>query len=319
MRQSTLITSIFLFFFLTMESEAWQVPVMLPVKLTKPESIKGPKPLITPKQQFSFSHSLFYSDAINASATNVVANAVTPPPTDKAGLTDGWGIYSYSLSYDAAAKLGLPLIDLGASADSKIFIYDLIFYKNAYDASNNLVGRYGVGVRLNISATSINGSASFSGLEAIAASAEFQYAEVKYTIETFGLSGPKITMAAPPAGSYDISHHVQLFQAIDKLKEAYEDPTTVVTPEFIAVVVNTLPEHEYSTVIAKALALKGIANGWSCSKTIGKLDSGHQPFAENAIKDLYKELGLKDDNSSPRDNSAQLKMQQEFKDAGGDY
>jgi len=211
----------------------------------------------------------------------------SPPPTDLSGLTDGFTVFNYSMTTSAAAKLNIPFTNLAGTGDKRVFVHDFMFYKKDEDSCGN-PQTWGAGVRVIITARSVSASANLISLPAVAASAQFSFAETQYTFATIGMSGPKIAAVAPNAGSYDIEKHVELMKAMDNIRDLATDPTTVITPRLVSVDVRE--DDVYIDQLARVMALRAFANNRSCQNAKGSLANNHSATADAAVEAVYKEL-----------------------------
>ncbi len=239
------------------------------------------------------------------------------PPTchngDVSCLTDGFTIQDYNLEWDAAVKLGLVLGNVAGNVSKKVFIHDLMFTKPDVDAGGNPI-TWGSGVRLVIIASANNSNANFSSLPAIAASAEFKYTEAKFDFRTVGVAGPKITGAIPPAASYNIDTHVNLMRAVDKIRDAMADATTVITPRVVSITVLDVPY--FSDRVARMWAWHSLMKGMSCSDAKKALGGGHTPDAEASLESEYRSLTKQCDNKVSTDLNLKQTLSQAFVNAG---
>jgi hypothetical protein len=230
--------------------------------------------------------------ALKASATTKKG------PANLKELTGGFHVFQYQLSQDAAMKLNLIAVGGQLAGAEKVFVHDFMFYKDDTD-ENNLPIRWGAGVRLIIQAKSLAGSANFTSLPAIAASAEFRFAETSVDLRTIGMSGPKIVALVPKAAAYDVETHVAYMKTIDAIVAAGHDGTTVVTPEVV-----TVNPQDYGLsidAIARAHAMRQMLLGKSCEDARKALAKNRSPRSEQSVNASYRELMGKCDNKSPSD------------------
>jgi len=252
-----------------------------------------------------------FADALFKAAA--CSNQSDPAPTDLNGLTDGFESFNFSMTMSAAAKLGIPFLNISGTGDKRVFIQDFMFYKNSTDGCGNPV-KWGAGVRVVISARSLTGSAAFTSLPAVAASTEFRYAESAYRLQTIGISGPKIDAAVPPAGSYDIEKHVALMKAIDDIRKVARDATTIVTPALITLVVQE--DEIYVDALSRSMALQYLAAGRSCNDAKKGLADGHSAVADAAVEGVYKELAGSCSNDKVTDLVLLARIQVFLKSSG---
>lgn len=240
-------------------------------------------------------------------------NTTKDRPTNLKDLTGGYRLFQYQLNLDAAIKLNL--IAAGAKLDGaeKVFVHDFIFYKDGEDEHGQPI-RWGSGVRLIIQARNLGGSANFSSLPAIAASAEFRFAETTVDLRTIGISGPKIVAAVPKAAAYDVATHVAYMKAVDAIVAAATDPVTVVTPEVVTV--NPQDSDNSVDAIVRAYAMREILLGKSCEDARKGLQRGHIPRAEQALIAAYRELAGRCDRRAPSDRVRHAILLDLFKHAG---
>lgn len=144
--------------------------------------------------------------------------------TSKADLVDGFKIFSYSVSGSLAVGLNIWTNSGNVSKTDRVHVYDLVWYKGCRDSEGDLYGRYISGVQLKLKSSGLEASASSGGLSFLAANAELNQARVRFELQTTGISGPGVDAAMPPStdGTYDVQTHVELFQAIDRLREAVQ-------------------------------------------------------------------------------------------------
>jgi hypothetical protein len=252
-------------------------------------------------------------EGILAAAINDFATTLPTPPLGLASLTDGFRIFNYSMSQAAAAKLNVILGGASGSADKKVFVYDFMFYKDDVDKGGVPI-TWGAGVRLVIVAKTIAATANVSSLPAIAASAQFNLIEASYNLQTVGMSGPKIVTAVPNAGSYDVEKHVELLRAIDAIRDAANDKTTVVTPKLIKLDVRE--DDTYIEAVARTMALRAFAIGKSCNQAKDGLGSGHSTTSRSAVEAIYKDLQGKCSGDLPTDRVMQVRVNQYLVEAG---
>jgi hypothetical protein len=255
------------------------------------------------------------------SITNTLKSTNTSRPTPPdcsmgiGCLTDGWQVFDYSLSWESAVKLGIITGGLEGAGNKKIFIHDFMFYKSDFDQADNRIV-WGAGIRLIIRARELNASAKFTSLPAIAASAEFSYSEASYNIQTVGLSGPKIGIAAPKVGSYNIESYVNLMNAVNDIQRAALDLTTVVKPQLIQL--NVQDGSYYIENIARTLALFRIASGTSCEDTKSTLSTNHESRAYDVITQVYNDMAGKCDQRPVTDQLLNMTIKRYFSLAGGE-
>jgi hypothetical protein len=151
-------------------------------------------------------------------------------------------------------------------------------------------------------------------LPGIAASSEFHYAETSFDLRTLGMSGPKITQAVPNASGYNIEAHVALLKAIDAIRDAAHDPSTVVTPRPIKVDVRD--DSVYVQALVRTAALRNVTSGNSCRDAKKSLANNHAPTAENVVESVYVEMTGKCDGNPVQSGVVLATVRQMFSDAG---
>lgn len=239
------------------------------------------------------------ANAIEKNLTPVPGCVEPKAPINLAELTGGWNIFFYSLTMDAAVSLGIiSLGEVSANAGKEVFVYEQMYYKDAKTCAGANI-TYGSGVRLTILAKKLSGSANFSNLGAIAASAEIKSAEVEVRMKTIGLSGQAILALIPDAGSYSVEKHVQYMQAINDVKTAIStDSTVVVTPEIISMQLTPLTDVDFVKSVYTTFALKRIAKGDSFIVALTKLKS-KDSLGEEIVKKVYLHLVKSADATKP--------------------
>ncbi|WP_264550310.1 hypothetical protein [Flavobacterium sp. N2820] len=234
-------------------------------------------------------------------------NCQVTAPTTLAQLTGGWKIFFYNMTLETAAKVGVVSIaEAQTNIGKEVYVYEQMNYKDLDNCKNGKI-TYGAGVRLTILAKKLDASANLSNLGAIAASAEFKKAEVTVTMSTIGLSGPKITATIPPAGSYSVEKHVQYLQAIDAIKEATADSTTIVTPEIISLSIPPSSNSEFLKATYITFALERIAKRESFNTAKTKIETWSD-LTDAMFRQVYTAIvGGNDDKKPSEINVLQAK------------
>lgn len=142
-------------------------------------------------------------------------------PTDKNGLEDGWIVFSYQVSRQAAIDLNF-FVSAELSADDQVSIFYLAWYKEMFDEEDIKIGNCGAGVKLAVKYRGIEGQASVS-LPFLAASGQMNSNSTQVKLKTFGMSGPGVDRAIPSlAGlsNFDVDAYSSLLRAMDSVTSA---------------------------------------------------------------------------------------------------
>lgn len=205
---------------------------------------------------------------IAAAASEVSkANSITCP-INKAGLTDGWNMFTYSIDRNAAAQLNL-YAKADVSISDRIVLYHFMFYKDITD-NGEIVGRCGSGVSLALKISNFKADMSLD-LPILAANAQLGQATISYKLGTFGISGRPIDEAAPPAsqvGKFDTQSYAALMTAIDKVQSAGTAGTGVTfTPRLVQVIQEDGASGESLSrvTLIQTVAIGSVARGDKCS------------------------------------------------------
>lgn len=204
--------------------------------------------------------------------TNAIADvAVAPPacPTDKTGLTDGYQLFTYSLTTDAASSLSIwAKGELKAS--DRVVLYQFAWYKDILNPDGTVDARCGAGVMLALKISSLQANLSLE-LPTLAATAQLGQSSITYKINTFGLSGNAIDESIPSAsaiGKFNTESYAALMLSISKIQDSYKAPAgqLLVTPRIIAQSYPASTQGFDTTVAVQAFSLRQIASGKNCKE-----------------------------------------------------
>jgi len=228
---------------------------------------------------------------IQASASDIqTVSQMTCPPT-KAGLTDGWSVFTYSLDRNAAAGLNL-YAKAEVSASDRVVLYHFMWHKEI-EQNGELIARCGSGVSLALKISNFKADMSVD-LPMLAANAQLGLASITYKLGTFGVSGQPIDQVAPAAsavGKFNTESYAALMKAVDGVQAAGTAGTNVTfTPRLVNVVqLAPLDDGETRTALIKTLVLGGIAKGTRCKDARAMVPS--RDASSDALVDrFYKSL-----------------------------
>jgi hypothetical protein len=221
-------------------------------------------------------------------------NALACPP-DKAGLTDGWAAFAYSLDANAAVNLKF-FAALEVSASDKFILYHFIWYKDLIDGGTGaLTGKCGAGVSLVVKASNYKLGGQLT-LPMLAASTQLGMAQTAYKIWTFGVSGPGVDGAIPLAarvGSFDANAYGALLTAIDKVQTAGLAADTKFVPRLVSIPNDGAVALDVRQALIEVGALKSIANGRRCSDAKGAIPDRNAD-SDASVERVYQSwLGAK--------------------------
>lgn len=222
-------------------------------------------------------------------AATAAVNRLTCP-TDKAGLTDGFQNFSYSLTNDQAATLSFwGKGELSAS--DKVVLYQFAWYKDLIADDGSIAGRCGSGVMLSLRVSNLQGNLSLT-LPTLAATAQLGQSSITYKLGTFGLSGAAIDAAIPNAstvGRFDTDAYAALLQTIAAIQAAYKSPAAdfKATPRLIAA--SYPPQMTVGAdlrAVVELLAIRQISKGKSCWDARSYIPNRDQN-SDNIVADTY--------------------------------
>jgi len=207
------------------------------------------------------------STFIDTKSLTTTEGLATICPTNKAGLTDGYQLFTYSLTNDAAASLSFWGKDEIKTSD-KVVLYQFAWYKDILNTDGSTDARCGSGVMLALKISDAQANLSLE-LPMLAATAQLGHSSISYKINTFGLSGKAIDDSIPSAaaiGKFNTESYATLMQSISKIQESYKAPSgeLVVTPRLIALSYPALTQGFDTTIAVQGYVLRQIADGKSC-------------------------------------------------------
>lgn len=220
--------------------------------------------------------------------------AATTPlcPPDKAGLTDGFQVFTYSLTNDMAASLAFWGKGELSKSD-KVILYQFAWYKDVLAADGSTEGRCGAGIMLVLRISNLQGDLSLT-LPTLAATAQLGQSAITYRLGTFGLSGAAIDAAIPSAstiGKFDTESYAALLQTITSVQSAYKAGSAnfIVKPRPIAVSFPVMVQDADKRVAIQILTMRQIAQGKSCHDAKGSIPS-HDQASDNIVADTYASI-----------------------------
>src|SRR5690606_3463354 len=196
-----------------------------------------------------------YSSVVDSKALASEQAPSVPCPTNKAGLTDGYQLFTYSLTNDAASSLSL-WAKAEIKASDKVVLYQFAWYKDLLNADGSINARCGSGVMLALKISDANVDMSLE-LPTLAATAQLGRSFITYKLNTFGLSGSAIDASIPNAasiGKFDTESYAALMQSIGKVQDSYKAAANelVVTPRLIAISYPSLPQNFEKNIVIQA-------------------------------------------------------------------
>lgn len=236
-----------------------------------------------------------FSTIIDTKSLQRLEGAPPVCPTEKSGLTDGYQLFTYSLTNDAAAALSFwGKAEIKAS--DKVVLYQFAWYKDVLAADASVDARCGAGVMLALKISDAQANASLE-LPTLAATAQLGQSAISYKINTFGLSGPAIDESIPSAaaiGKFNTESYAALMQSIGKIQDSYKAPAgqLTVTPRLIARSYPGISPGFDTTIAAQAFALRQVASGKKCRDA--KMSSPDNDAGVSAIiENVYTALAGK--------------------------
>ena len=209
----------------------------------------------------------------------------------KNGLSDGFQIFAYSLTRDAAVSMSMWAEADIASSD-RVVLYHFAWFRDNFAGDRSLDSRCGAGVMLALKVSGLNASTDLS-LPTLAANAQLKQATIQYRLSTFGLSGKAINDAIPSAtaiGQFNTESYAALMQSISKIQSSYTASSAdlTVTPRLISVSAGKTPL--LTTVAVQAYALRQVALGTTCKNAKNGV---HQKSAltDSLVQEVYTTLG----------------------------
>ncbi|MEM7086340.1 MAG: hypothetical protein AAF489_09170 [Bacteroidota bacterium] len=146
-------------------------------------------------------------------------------------LNDGVLIDVYSFEKGDEKKLDiLGFFNISLEKDQKAVVVEFLQEGTQFCSGNRY--KYGVGARLMLHITKVKNKAKLATPQQITASVIFGFAEVKFSLKTFGIVGPGISNLNN-AGSLSEDTYQQFLQEISALiKEMYTDNDQfIITPQ----------------------------------------------------------------------------------------
>ncbi|RPI25011.1 MAG: hypothetical protein EHM61_15520 [Acidobacteria bacterium] len=209
-------------------------------------------------------------------------------------------VRSYDLSFTAAADLNIPVVGSfeGGSSRRVVVLEHTAFREIAEEQG---AARYGYAVRFCVSVNKWDAGLKIS-LPFLAASAEVGSISARWTMDVIGLAGPKIAESLPPPTELNVEKFILAKQAMDKVIQAIQDPSTRFIPTLLS---RTLPEQEqvrrFQIGAAQTYALTAISRRKSYVQAVQKLDHEAQnnSLLVDAIRDAYQLLGVETDVVPP--------------------
>lgn len=246
-------------------------------------------PAALPSNKLKIHPSIFSTETTTLPTGSSTSTALVRStcPTNKSGLTDGFQVFTYSLTSDMAAALSFwGKSDL--SATDKVVLYQFTWYKDILSADGSVEGRCGAGVMLALRVSNLQANLALT-LPTLAATSQLGQSTITYKLGTFGLSGASIDAAIPNAstiGKFDTESYAALMQSISQVQTAYKSNSSdfVVTPRPIAVSFSVPTPGSDTTIAIQAFAMRQIAQGKSCrdaKSPVPSRDSNTDGIVEN--------------------------------------
>lgn len=141
--------------------------------------------------------------------------------------------FTYSLSAQAALKLGIPLGDMSADGSTSVFVQDYAQYRELAEGAQKVLA--GVAVRYSIAFRQLGGSFKLSGLPMIAAAVQLNFAQASARFEVLGMSSPRIAELVPVVSQMDVEAYAKYAEALQAIKALIWDEETSVEPTILAV------------------------------------------------------------------------------------
>ncbi|MGK7931486.1 MAG: hypothetical protein AB4041_08630 [Microcystaceae cyanobacterium] len=120
------------------------------------------------------------------------------------------------------------------------------------------------------------------------------WGKFRYTIETIGLSGPRITDAIPTnlfSGDFNQQSYTEIVNVIQKVKEAYDDSSTTVSPVILGISIPTEPNLVYIESLARVHALRSIRDGNTCNEAKNSLpNSNLSRISKKIVERTYQTI-----------------------------
>ena len=154
-------------------------------------------------------------------------------PSSIRDLKDGVSLLSYDFHTGDEKKLGLMgFLNVDILKDSKITVLEFAQFGSSQCEGKNLP--YGIGARLMLQVTKKKKSAKLETPQQITASVIFEKAEVKYSMRTFGISGPKVSQLIRAGILSENTSNDFINSIADIVSNAYS-PTSdyVITPQYM--------------------------------------------------------------------------------------
>jgi hypothetical protein len=210
-------------------------------------------------------------------------------PADKNGLDDGFDQFTYSLNKSAAVKLNF-YANADMTANDKVVLQQLVWYKDIQNASGETIARCASGILVAVKVKDAGANFSTS-LPLLAVNGEAKLQQVDYRLRTFGMSGTGIDTAIPPAlklGKFDTEAYISILQAVDKIRDAViKEPATVTfRPKIAAITADDEPDDLLSATAVRAMAIGQISKGKKCAFAQGAVVNRNS-VTDDAVREVY--------------------------------
>ena len=177
---------------------------------------------------------LSYIDAAVDTTTSLKPNNVCVYPSTIRDLKDGISLQAYDFKKGEEYKLGLMgFLGVDIQNDSKITIVE--FSQSGSVQCEGKILPYGIGARLMLQVIKKKRNAKLETPQQITASVIFDRTEVKYSVKTFGITGPK-TASLVKSGILSENTYNDFINAMaDMIVDAYKggDNGYVITPLYM--------------------------------------------------------------------------------------
>jgi len=157
-------------------------------------------------------------------------------PTALNQLTGGYKVY-YS-SYTESAALNLGFIPIGSATGTKssaVQVYSFLQFVEMPCQINNatVTVSWGAGAEAILHIKKAKAGLNLNKLSTVAAGVELGRANVKFSMQTFGVTGDAIRTALPAAGDFNVENYARLINAVDEVRKRMGDAGVVVVPKLL--------------------------------------------------------------------------------------
>lgn len=207
---------------------------------------------------------------------------------NKDDLKDGWEIVAYRLDQSAAAAMNI-FASAELAANHEVIVYHLVWYVDLRNNEDEVIGRCGAGIALNIRTSNIDASVDAS-LPMIAARAQLNQGEAHYRLGTFGLSGGVVNTAMPLAtglSRFDTGAFASLMRSMDAIQSGMAAGEIVVTPRLVSMTSSNLGRIPH--LLTQVFALRQIAAGRSCRQAQAAVPQ-RSDTSDAAVETFYREF-----------------------------